>query len=250
MHFYKTIPGKKIQLLLLACVLYGLQTGIAQGNSVAGRLEKTKDWEVLFDGKSIEKWRGIRQNSDLSQGWEINDGTLSVKDHLKGYDIITKDTYRDFELVFDFKLTNSANSGIKYLVNEIRNNSTGNMDLNGPEYQVIDDFNHPEIKGHAHEEASTASLYLVYAPQHKKLLPAGQWNSGRIIVKGSHIEHWLNGVRVVSCERGSGDFRDRMATTKFKVYNRYGELPEGHIMLTNHDGDQVFFRNIRIRRLD
>jgi hypothetical protein len=211
---------------------------------------KPGNWEVLFDGTSLDKWRGVRNNGNPSQGWEIKDGACFVKEHDKGQDIITKDTYRDFELAFDFKLTFAANSGIKYLVGEIKNNSTGGMEWNGPEYQIIDDYNNPAVKDHAHEEGATASLYLVYAPENKKLLPIGQWNSGKIIVKGNHIEHWLNGIKVVSCERGSGDFRRRMAATKFNVYDKYGELPEGHIMLTDHDGDQVYYRKIRIRRLN
>lgn len=232
-----------MRIFLLTGLLYGL---LCSGTTVHG----SGAWEVLFDGKSLDKWRSIKENSTPSQGWEIKDGGLCVKAHEKGQDIITKDTYRDFELAFDFNLTVGANSGIKYLVGEIKNNSTGAMEWNGPEYQIIDDYNHPAVKDHKHEEGATAALYLVYAPANKKLLPAGQWNSAKIIVKGNHIEHWLNGVKVVSCERGSEDFRKRMAATKFNVYDKYGELPEGHIMLTDHDGDQTYFRRIRIKRLN
>lgn len=231
------------KLILLTCLFYWL---LGSGARVSG----SGDWEVLFDGKNLDKWRSIHDNSTPSQGWEVKDGAMCVKAHEKGQEIITKDTYRDFELDFDFNLTLGANSGIKYLVGEIKNNSTGAMEWNGLEYQIIDDYNHPAVKNHAHEEGSTAALYLVYAPVNKKLLPAGQWNSGKIIVKGNHIEHWLNGVKVVSCERGSGDFRARMAATKFNVYDKYGEIPEGHIMLTDHDGDQTWFRRIRIKRLN
>lgn len=217
--------------------------------AVANRERSQDDWEVLFDGTNMDKWVSVHVEARPSDGWVIENGTLSVKDHRKGQDIITQEEYGNFELVFDFNLTNIANSGIKYLVGDIKNNSTGNTEWNGPEYQIIDDFNHPEVRNHAHDEGSTASLYLVYAPVNKTLLPSGSWNTGRIIVQGSHIEHWLNGVKVVSCERGSSDFRDRMAATKFKVYDHYGELPAGRIMLTDHDGDKVYFRNIKIRRL-
>ena len=116
--------------------------------------------------------------------------------------------------------------------------------------QIIDDYNNSAVKNNKHPEGSTASLYLVYAPKNKRLLPAGQWNNAKIIVKGVHVEHWLNGVKVVSYERGSKDFRSRMATTKFKDYDNYGELSSGHIMLTDHDGDKCYFRNIRIKRLN
>ena len=226
--------------LLLICLLYVIPKMMAMEN---------QRWEVLFDGKNTDKWRSLKTETFPSQGWEIKDGALVVKNKSKAQDIITKEVYNDFELVFDFKLTVGANSGIKYLVEKIKNNDAGTMEWNGPEYQIIDDNNHPAVKGHVDEKASTASLYLVYAPENKQLHPAGEWNNGKIIVKGNRIEHWLNGVKVVDCERSSQDFRDRMANTKFKVYDKYGELPAGHIMLTDHDGDPCYFRNIRIRRL-
>jgi len=211
--------------------------------------EKSKGWEVLFDGKNTDKWRGLNSDTFPSHGWAIEEGTLFVENHKKGEDIITREEYSNFELVFDFKLTYAANSGIKYFVGKIKNNNTGKIEWNGPEYQIIDDYNHPEVKNHKHEKGSTAALYLIYAPKNKKLQPAGQWNYAKIIVKGNHVEHWLNGVKVVSYERGTKDFRRRMATTKFKDYDNYGELPSGHIMLTDHDGDKAYFRNIKIKRL-
>ena len=122
------------------------------------------------------------------------------------------------------------------------------MVWNGPEYQIIDDYNNPDLKKDRDPKATTASLYLVYAPVNKKLLPAGEWNTGKIMVRGNHVEHWLNGVKVVSYKRGTAGFRRLMGATKFKDYSNYGELPGGHIMLTDHDGDKVYFRNIRIRQ--
>jgi hypothetical protein len=209
-----------------------------------------KDWEILFDGKNTDKWRGTNDESFPSDAWTVEDGSLFVKDHTTGKDIITRDKYSNFELVFDFKLTNAANSGIKYFVDKIRNNKSGDMVWNGPEYQIIDDYNNPAVKGHKHDVGSTASYYLVYAPKNKHLKPAGQWNHGKIIAIGNHVEHWLNGVKVVSYERGSADCRQRISATKFNNYDHYGELPSGHIMLTDHDGDKVYFRNIKIRRIE
>ncbi len=242
MHIRKWSVFIKALFLFIVCQFHGFPD-IGEKGTVQ------HEWEVLFDGKNMDKWMSVHPDGQPSDGWAIEKGTLSVKDHSKGKDIITREEYGNFELVFDFNLMDTANSGIKYLVADIKNNHTGKTEWNGPEYQIIDDFNHPEVKNHAHEIASTASLYLVYTPVNKKLLPSGSWNSGKIIVNGTHIEHWLNGVKVVSCERGTKDFRDRMAATKFNVYNKYGELPGGHIMLTDHDGDKVYFRNIRIRRL-
>jgi hypothetical protein len=207
-------------------------------------------WEVLFNGKSTDKWRSTKGDTFPSSSWTVAANTLSVANHSKGEDIITKEQYSSFDLRFNFKLTFEANSGVKYFVEKIRNNETGQMEWNGLEYQIIDDFNNIAVKDHKHPSGSTAALYLVYAPTNKKLLPAGKWNSARIVAAGSHVEHWLNGVKVVSYTRGTADFRNRMTATKFKEYNNYGEVPMGHIMLTDHEGDKVYFSNIRIKRLN
>src|SRR3954471_6505317 len=185
----KKIKGSSI-LLLFACLFCCFQ--------------KTKDgWEVLFDGKNTDKWRSTDKDTFPSNAWSTAGGSLFIKDHTKGADIITREEYTNFELVFDFNLTDSANSGVKYLVEEIKNNNSGELAWNGPEYQIIDDNNHPAVKNNQHPEGSTAALYLIYAPKNKKLLPAGQWNHAKILVDGTHVEHWLNGVKVVSYQKGS-----------------------------------------------
>lgn len=203
-------------------------------------------WEILFDGKSMEKWRSKSDNSFPATGWKVQDGSLFLDG--KGGDIITREKYSDFELVFDFKLTEGANSGVKYFVDTLVNEKDGSIMVNGPEYQIIDDFNHPEVKEHGDALISTASAYLLYAPKIEKLNPAGQWNTGKIIAKGHRVEHWLNGVEVLNYMRGSRDFLERKAKTKFKNDRKYGELESGHILLTDHH-DKVYFRNIKIRRL-
>lgn len=227
-----------------------LNKGLQIEDTLPGSDYNSQGWEVLFNGKSIDKWRALKSDTFPSAAWQVEENTLFVKAHKQGQDIITKEEYKNFELVFDFKLTYSANSGIKYLVNKIKNNKTGKIAWNGPEYQIIDDFNHPAVKDHKHDIGSTAALYLIYAPQNKTLYPVGKWNHGKIIVNGKHIEHWLNGIKVVSCDRGSKDFRERIADTKFKEYDNYGEAPSGHIMLTDHGGDKVYFRDIKIKRLN
>jgi hypothetical protein len=177
----------------------------------------------------------------------VKNGTLFLGKKGSG-DIITRETYGDFELVLDFNLTNNANSGVKYFVGEIKNKKTGELVINGPEYQIIDDYNYPEVKNHRYEVGATASCYLLYPPENKTLHPAGRWNHVRIVARSKHVEHWLNGVKVLSYERGSADFLKRKAGTKFADLDRYGELSQGHILLTDH-GDTVYFKNIRIRRL-
>lgn len=208
---------------------------------------ETGGWEILFDGKNMDKWRSKKSETFPTGGWIIEDGSLVLNKKGAG-DIITREKYSSFELSLDFNLTKEANSGVKYFVGELKNAKTGDVTINGPEYQIIDDYNHPEVKNHQHDIAATASCYLLYTPKNVHLRPAGQWNSMKIIAKGKHVEHWLNGVKVLSYERGSADFLKRKSTTKFKDYPNYGELASGHILLTDHS-DKVYFRNIKIKRL-
>ena len=208
--------------------------------------EKSEGWEMLFDGKNLEKWKSVRADTFPSHAWVIEDGALVLND--RGGDIITREKYGDFELTWEFNLTHEANSGIKYFVDTLINEATGEVSFNGPEYQIIDDSNHEAIKDDPDGLSSTASLYLLYEPQNKILHPAGEWNTARIVAKGNQVEHWLNGVQVVSYDRGSVDYEEKRAATKFKGYPDYGQVKEGHILLTDHQ-DRVFFRNIRIKRL-
>jgi dienelactone hydrolase len=214
---------------------------------VAAQKEKSQNWEILFDGKNTDKWRSKNSETFPSDGWIIKDGALFLNKKGAG-DIITREKFSNFELDLDFNLTYGANSGVKYFVDELKNSKTGDVVINGPEYQIIDDYNHPEVKNHQHDRAATASCYLLYTPKNVHLHPAGQWNHIRIIAKGKHVEHWLNGVKVLSYERGSADFLKRKAETKFKDYDNYGELASGYILLTDHS-DKVYFRNIKIKRL-
>ncbi len=236
------------------CVSFTLLLSALELISPLGQPEKIKiqehnkvgKWEILFDGKSVDKWRAKSNNNFPTTGWKVEDGLLFLDGH--GGDIITKEKYSDFELVFDFRLTEGANSGVKYFVDTLVNGKDGSIMVNGPEYQIIDDFNHPEVKQHADGLISTASVYLLYAPQNKKLNPAGQWNTGKIIARGDHVEHWLNGVQVLNYTRGGKDFLERKAKTKFSHDTNYGELQSGHILLTDHH-DKVYFRDIKIRKL-
>jgi hypothetical protein len=208
--------------------------------------DQKNGWEILFGGDNMEKWRAKTGIDFPSKGWKIENGLLSLDG--KGGDIVTRERYSNFELVFEFNLTEGANSGVKYFVDTVINRETGGMMINGPEYQIIDDYNNVHIKDDPNGLSSTAAAYLLYAPKNKKLNPPGEWNTGKITARGRNVEHWLNGVRVLKYKRGSRDFLKRKADTKFRNDEDYGEFESGHILLTDHN-DRVYFRNIKIRRL-
>lgn len=229
-------------LFLLFCTIITL--GFIQNSETAPPAK----WEYLFNGKSLDKWRKAEKEVPPSSGWVVKDGTLFVLKGRKGGDIITKEKYSNFDLEWEFNLTEKANSGIKYFVNQVKSNKSNAYSAKGIEYQIIDDQNYPEVKEDPNGLSSTGSVYLIYAPKNKKLMPHGKWNKARILVEGSHTEHWLNGVKVAEYERGSQDYNDRLSKTKFNEFPEFAKAESGHIMLTDH-GDTVYFKNIRIKKL-
>lgn len=215
--------------------------------------EKEDGWKMLWDGKTTEGWRGARLDDFPEQGWEIEDGILTVlasggAESAGGGDIVTKEVYGDFELKVDFKITEGANSGIKYYVDTDLNKGPGSSI--GLEYQILDDENHPDAKLGNHEGSRTvASLYdLIKADPNKPINPVGEWNTARIISKDNHVEHWLNGTKVLEYERGSDNFRKLVSESKYDKWPDFGELEEGRILLQDH-GNRVSFKNIKIKEL-
>lgn len=205
-------------------------------------------WIVLFDGSNMDAWRLIHSETFPQTGWKIEDMELVFDPAGKtSGDIITKQKFGNFVLELEFKLTKGANSGIKYFVVEEMNKGVGGLGL---EYQILDDQNHPDAKNGRDGNRTIASLYdLIPANTQKPVKPIGQWNTARIISKGMHVEHWLNGRKVLEYERGSKAFRDLITISKYKDIKGFGLAESGHILLQDH-GDKVFFRNIRIQILD
>jgi hypothetical protein len=194
------------------------------------------DWRPLFDGKTTAGWRGYHQKT-MPGGWQAVNGALTRVS--QGGDIITNDQFGDFELELEWQISEGGNSGIMYRVSEEGDEAY----YTGPEYQVLDNGRHADGKNPL---TSAASDYGLYAPVKDVTRPVGEWNAARIVVKGNHVEHWLNSVKVVEYELGSADWQQRVDGSKFKEWPNYGRIPKGHIALQDH-GSRVAYRNIRIR---
>jgi len=219
-------------VLLLGCSSYGSTPPPAPAASAPS------GWTSLFDGHTTAGWRGYRMDS-LPSGWQVVDGALTRVG--PGGDIITTGTYTNFELTLEWKISAGGNSGIFYRASE----DTDAIYWNAPEMQVLDDAKHPD--GHSRLTAAGAA-YAVYPSPAGVVKPAGEWNAVRLVVSGNHVEHWLNGVKVVEYELGSADWAARVAAGKFAPHARYGKNTSGHIGLQDH-GDWVAYRNIQIRVL-
>ncbi|MGB5609129.1 MAG: DUF1080 domain-containing protein [Eudoraea sp.] len=247
------IQWKNIRILTDSLAKYARKstlTPIITKNQL-GIDEEKNGWKLLWDGSTTNGWRGARLDDFPAQGWVIENGELIVLssgggESKAGGDIVTDDLYGNFEFQLDFKLTKGANSGIKYFVDTDLNKGPGSSI--GLEYQILDDDNHPDAKLGNHEGSRTmASLYdLIKVDPDKPVNPIGEWNHARILSKDNHVEHWLNGMKVLEYERKSDTYKKLVSESKYKIWPNFGEADKGHILLQDH-GDRVAFKNIKIR---
>ncbi|WP_299289973.1 DUF1080 domain-containing protein [uncultured Mucilaginibacter sp.] len=215
--------------------------------------EKAHGWKLLFNGKTSEGWRSATAATFPEKGWKVGDGLLTVlnsagKEAANGGDIVTTDLYSAFDVSFDFKLTPGANSGLKYFVT--LNEKTEGSAI-GLEYQVLDDDLHPDAKLGRDGDRKLGSLYdLIPANKQARFIhPIGAWNTGRVVVyPNNHVEHYLNGIKVLEYDRGSKEFEHLVSLSKYKIWPNFGEAKAGHLLLQDH-GNQVSFRSIKIKEL-
>ncbi|MEP7278578.1 MAG: DUF1080 domain-containing protein [Bacteroidota bacterium] len=214
--------------------------------------EKAQGFNLLFDGKDLNGWRAVGKQTLPEEGWSVEDGVLHVSDSTssgRSGDLVSVNQYRAFELSFDFKLTPGANSGVKYFVTEGPNATRAGVGL---EFQVLDDERHPDAKLGTEGNRTLGSLYdlipsvKVEIRFQKKI---GEWNQGRIIVYPNNlVQHWLNGFKVIEYERGSNIYKVLVAHSKFAKIKGFSLGEKGPILLQEH-GDNVYYKNIKIREL-
>ena len=200
--------------------------------------ERAAGWRLLFDGRTTDGWRGFKQTT-MPAGWQVVDGALTRT--AEGGDLVTTEKFANFELSLEWKVAPGGNSGIFYRASE----DDEAIYWTAPEMQVLDDARHPDGKSRL---TAAGSDYGIYESPAGIVKPAGEWNQVRIVVDGRHVEHWLNGVRVVQYELWSPDWEVRVRNSKFAPHLHYGRNTEGYIGLQDH-GDWVAYRNIKIRVL-
>lgn len=262
--------------ILVACAFAGCATSssrcceksCAAPNTLTDA-EKAAGWKLLWDGRTFDGWVGEKTGCTKppAKGWTIADGVLTVLPHSRidengkwvklppeqaalggGGDLVTVKDYRDFELQLDFRLTKAANSGIKYFYNQKLFKGTCE------EYQILDPAHPDSTKGRDGKCRRVASLYdMIPANAESAVKPLGEWNTAKIVAKGNTVEHWLNGVKFISYERGTEAFRQIVAASKYakeqKPGEHWGETPAGRIKIQDHGDSTVSFRNIKIREL-
>ena len=226
--------------LALAFSLIAARAFCAEPNTISDA-EKAGGWKLLFDGSTTAGWAGVGGKAFPEKGWSVVDGALHHAKGGGGGDIVTVEAFEDFELVWEWKIGEVGNSGLKYNLPDPAKGV-------GFEYQMIDDEKHPDgIRGGRLHQ--TASLYdLIEPAANAKANPVGQWNQSRVVLRGNHVEHWINGVKSVEFELGGDALKAAIAKSKFKSAANFGVKTKSPILLQDH-GDEVTVRDIKIRTL-
>jgi hypothetical protein len=226
----------------LAAAGYRSHAQPAPAHNVLTNAERQAGWRLLFDGKTTAGWRGY-QEAAMRPDWRVIDGALTLNEGgVKHRGIVTVDQFDNFEFLVDWRLAEGGNSGIMYRVTEDR----PEPHMTGPEVQLLDNVRHPDAR--ISPTRTAGSCYDLYAPAKDVTRPPGQWNTLRLLANGNHVEHWLNGAKLVEYEIGSPDWQQRLAKSKWRTEPKYARNAKGHLCFQEHNS-HVEFRNIKIRPL-
>lgn len=238
----------KSTVLTIICIGLLVSMSMAQQANTLTQKEKEEGWKLLFDGKTTEGWRGYNQESFPERGWEVKDGMLTVLVDGGGGDIITTEVYEDFILKLEWRVAKGGNSGIFYHALEQPGEA---IYWSAPEIQILDNENHPDANMGKNGNRKASSLYDLIPADPQNARPYDEWNQIEIVVRdnGAHVEHWMNGEKVVEYERWTPEWYEMLRNSKFNPHPEFGAAHQGYIGLQDH-GDRVNFRNIRIKELD
>ena len=248
--YFKSIVAVVMIVSVVGCAR-APEEPVTEVHNTLSEEEVAEGWALLFDGQTTEGWRGYNQDVFPAAGWRVEDGTLTVgksggDEEGDGGSIVTTESFADFELMLEFLLEDTSNSGIFYRVVE---NEMDPIWANAPEYQLIDDATYLVTEGEEWGPTHrTGDNYDLHDSMVRAMKPIGEWNHARILVDSSHVEHWLNDQKTVEYDFWSADWEELVGSSKFSQYPSYGRTRSGPIGLQDH-GHRVRFRNIKIRKL-
>ena len=231
--------NKNLLAALLVAFLCFSCTSIAEDNALTDS-EKSEGWELLFDGKSMDKWKNFKKDG-VSDKWQIKDGAM-VLTAKGGGDIMTKKIYKNFDLKLEWKISEAGNSGIFFLADE----KGARIYSHAPEIQILDNERHSDRKKPNHRSGSLYDMITSPPESHKK---AGEWNQVRIMLKDKHLKVWQNGVQTVDIVIDSSKWKELVAASKFKNWKGFAANESGAIGLQDHN-DVVSFKSLKIKALD
>lgn len=237
-----------LRILFSLMLVLSLTIGMSNAQNTLTNQEKKDGWKLLFDGSSTQGWRSYNGDSFPEKGWKVNNGMLTVLAEGGGGDIITTDVYGDFMLKLEWRVQKGGNSGIFYHALEQPEQA---IYWSAPEIQILDNENHPDANRGKNGNRKATSLYDLIPADPQNAKPYGQWNQIKIVVKdrGAHVEHWMNGEKVVEYERWTDKWYDMLRNSKFASHPEFGAAHKGYLGLQDH-GDRVDFRNIKIKELN